>query len=457
MVIFMNIVVIGGGTVGAAICAELSADKHNITLIDGNAAAVEEVTSTSDVFGVVGNGADISVLRKAGTEKADLVVAVTPGDELNILSCAAAKKLGAKNTVARVRNPEYSELMALMRAEMNLSLTINPELAAAKEIYRSLRFPAAAKVDTFYRGRVEMAEFVVRENTPLCGVSLNELRSKLHLRFLVCGVLRGDEAFIPNGLFRLNAGDVLCVTAPDEELSRFFLAVGEKKRPVKDVLIAGGGRVSYYLEALLQKAHIKSTVIEKNRELCNEIAEEYSHATVVQGDPTRQELLLEEGLERTDAFLALLDTDEENAIISMYAKTKGVGKVVTMIRTMSYVDFFRGVGLQSIVSPRSSTASFILRYVRSLANADSSHIETLHKFLSERVAAMEFRVKEPIQGLTDVPLKALKCKKGILIACIGRKDKVIIPSGDDVISNGDTVIVVTAKHHPEGLEDILES
>ncbi|MBQ8323857.1 MAG: Trk system potassium transporter TrkA [Clostridia bacterium] len=453
----MNIVIIGGGTVGAAICAELSADKHDITIIDGDPNAVEKITSTSDVFGVVGNGADISVLRKAGAEKADLVIAVTSGDELNILCCAAAKKLGAQNTVARVRNPEYSELMALMKSEMNLSLTINPELAAAKEIYRALRFPAAAKVDTFYRGRVEMAEFVVSESSPLCGVTLNELRSKLNLRFLVCGVLRGEEAVIPNGLFRLNAGDVICVTAPDEELSRFFLAAGEKKRPVKDVLIAGGGRVSYYLEALLQKAHIKSTVIEKDRALCDDIAQEYASATVVCGDATHQELLLEEGLERTDAFLALLDTDEENAIISMYAKTKGVRKVVTLIRTMSYIDFFRGVGLQSIVSPRSSTASFILRYVRSLANAGSSHIETLHKVLFDRVAAIEFRVKENIQGLTDVPLKALKCKKGILIACIGRKDKVIIPTGDDVINNGDTVIVVTAKHHPEGLEDILES
>ena len=442
--------VIGCGKVGETLVEQLIREGHDITVIDKSSAAVEEITSTSDVFGVVGNGADVSVLRKAGTEKAELVIAVTSGDEVNILCCAAAKRLGAQNTVARVRNPEYSELMTLMKSEMNLSLTINPELAAAKEIYRSLRFPAAAKVDTFYRGRVEMAEFVVAPDSPLCGVTLNELRSKLNLRFLVCGVLRGDEALIPGGFFTVNAGDVLCVTAPDEELSRFFIAAGEKKRPMKDVLIAGGGRITYYLEALLQKAHVKSTVIEQDRALCDGISEEYASCTVVHGDPSKQELLLEEGLERTDAFLALMDTDEENAIISMYAKTKGVRKVVTLVRTMSYVDFFRGVGLQSI-------ASYILRYVRSLANAGSSHIETLHKLLSDRVAAMEFRVKENIQGLTDIPLKALKCKKGILIACIGRKDKVIIPTGDDVISNGDTVIVVTAKHHPEGLGDILES
>ncbi len=453
----MDIVIVGGGTVGASLCAELATAKHNITVVDSSPAAVEEITTVSDVFGVVGNGAEISVLRKAGAEKADLVIAVTNGDEVNILCCAAAKKLGALHTVARVRNPEYSELMSLMKSEMNLSMTINPELAAAKEIYRMLRFPAAAKVDTFYRGRVEMAEFVVPDASPLCGTTLNELRAKMNIRFLVCGVLRGEDAHIPTGFFEIRAGDVLCVTAPDEELSRFFVAIGQKKRPVKDVMIVGGGRITYYLESLLQKAHIKSTVIEKNRERCDSLSEEYASCTVVCGDGTRQDLLLEEGLAQTDAFLALTDTDEENAIVSMYAMTKGVRKTVTLIRAMSYVDFFRRVGLQSIVSPRSSTAAYILRYVRSMENAKDSHIETLHKILSDRVEALEFRVKENILGLTDIPLKELHLGKDYLIACIIHRDKVIIPSGNDMISNGDTVIVVTAGKHPDSLGDLLES
>ena len=453
----MDIVIVGGGTVGAALCTELASAKHNITVVDNDSAAVEEITNVTDVFGVVGNGAEISVLRKAGAEKADLVIAVTNGDEINILCCAAAKKLGALHTVARVRNPEYSELMTLMKSEMNLSMTINPELAAAKDIYRTLRFPAAAKVDTFYRGRVEMAEFVVPPTSPLCGTTLNELRGKLNIRFLVCGVLREQQAYIPTGFFEIRGGDVLCVTAPDEELSRFFEAVGEKKRPVKDVMILGGGRISYYLASLLQKAHIKATVIEKNRERCDEISQEYASCTVICGDATRQDLLLEEGLERTDALLALMDTDEENAIVSMYATTKGVRKTVTLISAMSYVDFFRGIGLQSIVSPRSSTASYILRYVRAMENAQDSHIETLHKILSDKVEALEFLVKENIPGLTDVPLKNLRLGKNYLIACIAHKGKIIIPSGNDVISNGDTVIVVTAGKHPDSLGDLLEA
>lgn len=451
----MDIVIIGGGTVGAAICSQLATEKHNVTVVDTDSDALTEITNVCDAAGVVGSGADISVLRKAGTEKAELVIAVTSNDEINILCCAAAKKLGAAHTVARVRNPEYSELMQLMKSEMNLSLTINPELAAAKEIYRMLRFPAAAKLDTFYRGRVEMAEFVVPDDSPLCGNSLNDLRSKLNMRFLVCGVLRGEQAYIPSGFFKIEAGDVLCVTLPDEEVSRFFTAVGARKRPIRDVMIVGGGRITYYLQALLQKAHINSTVVEKDRDLCDEIASEYS-CTVICGNGTKQELLLEEGLETKDAILALTDMDEENAIISMYAKTRGVRKAITLIRTMSYVDFFKGVGLQSIVSPRSSTAAYILRFVRSMANAHGSEIESLHKILSDRVEALEFRVKQEIPGLTGIPLKQVASKEGILIACIVHRDKIIIPTGNDVISNGDTVIVVTTGGHLQDLGDILQ-
>jgi len=451
----MNIVIIGGGTVGAAICSQLATEKHNITVIDTNAETIDDITNVCDAQGILGNGAEISVLRKAATDKADVVVAVTSNDEVNILCCAVAKKLGALHTVARVRNPVYSELMQFMRSEMNLSLTINPELAVAKEIYRMLRFPAAAKIDTFFRGRVEMAEFVIPADSPICGSTLNDLRARLNIRFLVCGVLRGENVHIPSGFFVLQAGDVLCVTIPDEDVSRFFAAVGARKRPIKDVMIVGGGRITYYLQALLQKAHISSTVIEKDRALCDALAEEYS-CTVICGDGTRQELLMEEGLERSDAMLALTDKDEENAIISMYAKTRGVGKAITLIRSTPYVTFFKGVGLESIVSPRSSTAAFIVRFARSMANTRGSAIESLHRLLSDRVEALEFRVTQEIQGLTGVPLKNMNAKKGVLIACLMHRDKVIIPTGDDVISNGDSVIVVTTGGHLRNLEDILQ-
>ena len=450
----MKIIIIGGGTVGTAICARLSGEGHDITVIDTNYSVLTEISNAYDVFGISGNGAEISVLRRAGADKADLLIAVTSGDELNILCCTAARKLGTSHTVARVRNPEYNELMHLMKHEMNLSLTINPEFAAAKEIYRMLRFPAAAKIDTFCRGRVEVAEFTVTADSALCGSTLNELRNRLNTRFLVCSVLRDGEVHIPSGYFSLEAGDVICVTAPDEEITKFFKAIDAYKNPVRNVLIVGGGRTTYYLESLMKKGKMRSTVIEPDRKKCTELAEDFT-CTVVCDNGTKQELLLEEGLEKTDAFLALTDSDEENAIISLYAKTKSAQKIITRVNAMEYYELFKSMGLESMVSPQSSTASMILRYVRSMANAEGSEIESLHRFMEDKVEALEFIVNDEIDGITDIPLKELKLRTGVLIACIVHKDKVIIPGGNDIISTGDTVIVIATEGQMKDLKDIL--
>ena len=450
----MKIVIVGGGSVGGAICAQLVSEGHDVTVVDTSYAALNELSNTCDVFCVVGNGAEVSILRKAGAEKADLLIAVTSGDEINILCCSAAKKLGAAHTVARVRNPEYTELMHLMKSEMNLSMTINPELAAAKEIYRFLRFPYAAKIDTFCRGRVEVAEFVVTPDSMLCGMTMGDLRTKLNLRFLVCSVLRDGEAHIPSGYFGLAAGDTVCVTAAEDEMAAFFKAIKAYKRPVREVLIVGGSRTAYYLEGLLQRSKIASTLIERDEARCRELAEQFS-CTVICDDGTKQDLLLEEGIEQTDAFVAVSDVDEENAIVSMYAKTKNVPKIATMIRSMSYADLFKNVGLENIVSPKLATAGHILRYVRSMANVRGSEIESLHTFMDGRVEALEFLVKDDIAGITDIPLKQLRPKAGVLIACIVRRDRVIIPSGDDEIRKGDTVIVVTTGGQLKGMRNIV--
>ncbi|MBQ8174300.1 MAG: Trk system potassium transporter TrkA [Clostridia bacterium] len=452
----MNIVVIGCGTVGAAVSAQLVKEGHAVTVVDTDEGALTELANAYDVGAIQGNGADISVLRKAGAEKADLLIAITCEDEINILCCAAAKKLGTGHTIARVRNPEYSELMHLMREEMSLSLTVNPELAAAREIYRMLRFPAAAKIGTCCHGRVELVEFAVTGGSPLCGTSLFDLRNKWNIKFLVCGVRRGERVYIPSGDFVIEDGDEICITASDEELTRLFKAIGVYKQPVRDVLIVGGGRITYYLEELLRAGKISSTVIEKDRELCRELAQAHA-CTVVCDNGTKQDLLLEEGLERADAFLALTDTDEENAIVSMFARTKHVRKVVTLIRGMPYIDFFKGVGLESIVSPKSSTTSHILRYVRAMANTrDSSEMESLHAILNGGAEALEFVVKEDIDGLTNVPLRELRSRRGVLIACILRGDAMIFPAGNDEIHSGDTVIVVTTGGQMNSMKDILE-
>lgn len=450
----MKIIIIGGGTVGSAICAQLAREDHNITVIDENKEALAELSDSHDVFTISGNGADISVLRKANADKADLLIAVSAKDEINILCCAVAKKLGTKHTVARVRNPEYAELMQFWKEDMNLSFTINPELAAAEECYRLLRFPSAAKIQTFCNGKVELAELVVQKDSALCGMTLNDLRKKLNIKFLVCGVLRDNVAYIPSGDFRVEENDTVCITAPDSEVIKFFKKIGAHTTPIKDVLIAGGSRTTYYLLSLLKKAGISATVIEDDRERCDELAIAH-RATVICDNSSNQESLLEAGIDRTDAFLALSDVDEENAIASMYAKTHDLGKVVTMISRISYIDFFKRAGLDSIVSPKSSTASYILRYVRSISSTHDSDIKALHKILDDRIEALEFSIKNDIQGLTGVPLRDLRPRAGVLIACIVRGEEIIIPSGSDAIMRDDTVIVVTTGDRTKNIKDII--
>lgn len=439
----MKIVIVGAGAVGSSICMQLAGEGHDITVIDDNAQVVSELSNVCDIFGVIGNGAEIAVLRRAGADTADILIAVTSKDEINIICCTAAKKLGTKRTIARVRNPEYSELMRLLREDTGLSMTINPELAAAKEIFRMLKFPSASKIDVFCRGKVELAEIVIDENSALCGSTLNKLRSDININFLVCCVLRGGEVYIPSGNFKLEPGDIIGVTVPEKEIVSFFKTIGAYKNPVRHIIIVGGDRITYYLESILKDSNIKSTVIEKNKELCRGLAGQYD-CTVVCENGTKQEVLLEEGIESTDAFLALSGVDEENAIVSMYAKAKNVGKVITLIGTMSYIDFFKGAGLESIISPKLLTAGQILQYVRSMNATKGSEINSIHKIMDGNIEALEFTVSGDIEGITDIPLKKLRPRAGVLVACIVRNEKVIIPSGNDEIKTGDTVIVISA-------------
>lgn len=451
----MRIIIVGAGTVGTVICTQLAKDGHNITLIDHDLAVLTELSNKFDIIGVEGNGASVSSLRKAGADKADLLVAVTNQDELNILCCASAKKLGTKHTIARVRNPEYTELMQMLKQDLNLSLTINPELSVAKEISRMLRFPFATKVDTCYHGRVELAEFVIGEGSPLCGMTLAQLHTKLNLRFLICGVLRKGEAYIPKGDFILNVGDHVCLTAHDEEIAHFFKAIGAYKHPVKDVLIVGGGRMTYYLLTFLQKSKIRATVIEPDKLRCRELAEHFD-CNIIREDGTNQSVLREEGIAQTDAFIALSAEDEENAIVSLYAKTQNTKKIITLISAVQYVDLFKGVGLDSIVSPKHSTSNQILRYVRSLEVTKDIEIESLHKLMDDNFEALECVIKEPVEGITGIPLKQLKLRRDVLIATIVHKDKIIIPSGNDKIESGDTVILFTSGVEINDIKDILK-
>ena len=451
----MKIIVVGAGTVGTVICTQLATEGHDITLVDTNLAVLTELSNKLDIIGVVGNGASVSTLRKSGADKAELLIAVSNQDELNILCCACAKKLGTKNTVARVRNPEYADLMQMMRQDLNLSLTINPELAVAKEISRMLRLPFASKIDTCYRGRVELAEFTIEEGSILCGLTPAQLHTKLNLHFLLCGVLRNDQAFIPKGDFVLQAGDQVCLTAHNDEIVHFFKAIGAYKHPVKDVLIVGGGRMTYYLLTFLQKSKIRATVIDPNKQQCRALAEQFD-CNVINEDGTKQSVLLEEGVANTDAFIALSDEDEENAIVSLYAKTLNKNKIITKISAMQYVELFKKVGLDSIVSPKYSTSNEIMRYVRSLAMTKDIEIESLHMLMDNHFEALEVVIKGNVEGVTGIPLKQLKIRNDVLLATIVHNDKIIIPSGNDKMENGDTVILITKGCKIDDIKDILK-
>ena len=439
----MKIIVVGAGAVGSAICDQLVKEGHDVTVVDSDPEKISEVSAKYDVTAVLGSSSNIDVLRQAGAESSDMLIAVTQMDEMNILCCYAAKKLGTLHTAARIRNPEYSAFMDVMGTDMNLSLTINPEYAVAKKIFHMLKFPMASKVDTFCDGRVEIAEFTISEDSPIANVSLVYLREKFNVKCLVCGVKRAEKVYIPSGDFVIKSGDTLCVAAPDEELSKFFRLILKKRRPVKDILIFGGGRTTYYLLKMLGKLVDGTTVIEKDYARCEELSRDLG-ITIINGDGTRQDLLLEEGIDSADAFLALSDTDEENAIVSMYAKKIGVKKIITMIRSLPYIDFFRDVGIDSIVSPKSSTVDYILGFVRGAAHAGDSEIESLHRMMDGKIEAAEFTIKESIDGLTDRPLSKIRRIKNSLIAVIVRGEQIIIPTGNDVITKGDRIIVLVS-------------
>ena len=450
----MNIIIIGSGAVGAAICSQLAEERHAITVVDRDMEALTEITNSLDITGIHGNGADVEILKQAGAEDADLLIAVTNEDELNILCCFAARKLGTTNTIARVRNPEYSGFMSLMQEDLNLSLTINPEYAVAKEIYRIIRFPGATRLSSLCQGKVELAEVTIRENSALIGKSLLRLRMELDIKFIVCAVMRDDKVYIPSGNFVLEEGDTVAVTADEAEITKFFKASGKYIRPIKELIVYGGGRTTYYLGELLKKRKINLIAIEKDKELCRALAEEFPEFTVIHGDGTNQELLIEEGIKDADAFLALSSVDEENAIVSMFAKTQNVPKVVTMISSLPYIDFFRGVGIESIVSPKSSTVGYILRFIRSQAASAGSEIEALYRIMEGKIEALEFKITEEMDGITDVPLRELKRREGCIICCIVRDGDIIFPTGDDFITVDDTVIVISRSGQISSFKDI---
>lgn len=450
----MNIVVVGDGKVGSAITRMLAEEHHDVVIIDNSERALQQSSNSLDVMTICGNGVNHDIQIEAGVPEADLLIAATSMDETNILCCLIAKKLGAKNTIARIRNPQYHDQLVFLQEELGLSMSINPEQAAAREISKLLRYRAAVKVDLFAGGRVEMVELKVQEGGPLDGIVLVDLYKTHGVRILVTAVRRGDAVFIPDGNFRLQAKDMITISAVPKDMERFWSAIGEGNRKLRRVMIVGGGHIAHYLSRMLLDLNIEVRIIEKNPQRCRELCEFLPGALIIEGNGTNHELLLEEGLEHCDAFIGLTGIDEENIILALYAAAKKAGKVIAKVNNSDLLDLVSNAGVDSIISPKEITADHIVRYVRAMQNSVGSVVETLYRIAGGTCEALEFLVKSGSQ-VTGVKLKSLLIQKGILVAGIARGRSAFVPSGNDIIEAGDRVIVVTNQRCFDDIEDIL--
>ena len=451
----MKIIIVGCGKVGDLLTSYIAAEGHDVVVVDTDAGLIDKTVNEYDIMGIAGNGACNSVLLEAGVDKANLVIAVTAHDELNIMCCMIARRLGARHTIARVRNPEYSEQIAFMRSEFGLSMAVNPEFDAAQEIQRIIRFPAALRVDTFCKGRVDLVEVKIDEGHPLCGRKLSELVSVCGVNVLVCAVKRGEEVIIPRGDFTPEAGDIIHITASHADLVAFFKRLGIADKRIKTVMIAGGGKIAYFLAKKLEGIGINVKIIERDAERAVQLAALLPKVMVINGDAADSDILDEEGIADTDALVSLTGVDEENIMISLYAQKCGVDKVITKINRPGIIKLLSSIGLECVVSPKNITAGSILRYLRGLEHSDSSSIETLYRIVDGEVEAVEFVAAE---GFDDIgkPIKQMKIRRNINLACIIRGNKVIYPHGDDTIELGDTVIVVAKTEMAvHSLDDIL--
>lgn len=453
----MQIMIVGCGKMGTSLAVQLVAEGHRVTVIDRSESVIEQISNTQDVIGYVGNGAVFSVLEEAGAKDADLLLAVTTSDEINLLSCLIAHKIGAKHTIARVRDPEYANNMYRISDDLGLSMTVNPDRQAAEEIARVLRFPAAMHVELFARGHVELVTSKLPENSHLSGIPLYELSQKLGVKVLICAVERNGAFTIPSGGFVLQGGDVLYVTGAPREVAKALRKAGVIANPIRSVIIGGGGRISYYLAQELVGSNISVKIIEYSKDASRNIAELLPGAVVINGDITDHDLMQEEGIERADAFVGLTGLDEGNVLSALYAKRHGVGKVIAKVNNEGLESLVKETALDSVISPKRVATNVILRYVRAReASADHGRIRGLYKIADGSIEVLEFNASDENRNLLNIPLKDLKTKKHLLIACLVRHGKAIIPGGADSIQAGDVVLVVTEQSRMNDLGDIME-
>lgn len=451
----LNIIIVGCGKVGESIVDQLGSD-HDITVIDTNADKIASITSDYDVMGIVGNGASFSVQKEAGVVDADLIIAVTGSDELNLLSCTVARKVAGCSAIARVDNPDYSSEIEYLASKLGLEFIINPELEVSKEMARILSLPNALEVSPFAHGRAEIVKFRIPDGNMLDGMSVAQIGSKSE-NVLICAVDRQKEIHIPSGDFQLQAGDIVSFVSSRKAAKEFFKLIGFKTNQVKDTIIVGGGDIGYYLARQLMLVGTKVKIIEENRLRCEELTTLLPKAIIINGDGTNQDLLQEEGLSDAESFVPLTGSDEENILLTLHANqvTHSAVKVITKINRPTFNDVINNLDLGAVIYPRYITADAIVRYVRAKNASRSTSIETISHMFNNRVEAIEFRVNDSNE-ITDIPLYQLKLKRNTLISFINRNGKIIIPGGQDCIKAGDTVMIVTTQFGFVDITDILE-
>lgn len=453
----MKIIIAGCGRVGYALAQQLNDEGHELTLIDNSAERLQPALSNLDLQGVVGNASSFLTLQEADIKHADLFIAVTNQDEINLISCVLAKKASKCRTIARVRDPEYFREINYLKECMDISMIINPEFAAANKVAQLIQVPDAMGIDSFANGKVDLMQVVITEGSPLHNMKVQEFSRKFNHEILICILVHDHQVSIPNGNSVLMAGDTISIILPREKINSFYrLSKLTTIREIGDVMIAGGGMVPYYLAQSLLRSGIDVKIIERNRDRCNFLSDALPKATIIHSDATDHDMLLEEGIEKTDAFVSLTTGDEENIFLALYAnKTNPNCKKITKINRLELDEIINDLPIGSILSPKNITTEYILQYVRSQNNSYGSNVEALYRLMDNQVEALEFLIKDDC-SVTDIPFINLNLKSNLLICCIVRKGRIITPSGRDFIQKGDKVIVVTTHKGLQDISDIMD-
>lgn len=454
----MKVLIVGCGKVGSNLAGQLCEEGYEVSVLDINGESMVDIINSYDVLGIEGDGTSIEALKDADVEQADLLCAVTDSDEKNLLCCVIARQLSSCRLIARVRKPVYSNETDFFRDRFDLAMVINPEMASAMEMARIFRFPSAINIDTFAKGSMDLMSFRVKGDSPLCGLSLSEIRNRFKYDVLICVAVRGENVVIPSGDYVVEAGDVLSLVASQKDAAGFFEVIGITTNPVKSVMIVGGGTITYYLARNLIANGLHVKIVDNDRKRCDVLEEELPRAEIIFGDGTDETLLQEEGIGQVQGFAALTGIDEENVLLSLYAQsvTSVNAKIITKINKITYNKVIDRMNLDSIINPKELTAEYILQYIRSM-DSTSSSVQNLYRLADGKVEALEFRIHEDEAGVTNIRLQDMKTKDNVLIGKILRRGEVITPSGQSELHVGDTVVVIAmAKAKLSCISDILK-